>query len=73
MIQSVLSLLRIATALITTFITERKLLQHVRVKQPHVQDFSLKNGSGGKGHGHEVALNAVEDVLSVYPPRVRRI
>ena len=48
MIQSVLSLLRITTALITTFITKRKLnsCSTSRLKQPHAQDFSLKNGSG---------------------------
>ena len=38
-----------------------------RVKQPHAQDFSLKNGSGGKSPGYQVALNAVEDVPPVYP------
>ena len=67
MIESVLLLLRITTALITNFITKRKLLQHVHLKQPHAQDFSLKNGSGGKSAGHEVALNAVEDMQTVYP------
>ena len=37
------------------------------MKQPHAQDFSLKNGSGGKSPGYQVALNAVEDVPPVYP------
>ena len=37
------------------------------MKQPHAQDFSLKNGSCGKSPGGQVALDAVEDVPPVYP------